>query len=259
MNGPSLRLALGCGLVSLSALAETPTIRFGLEAQYSPFESKSDSGQLQGFDIEIGNAVCAAAHMTCKWVETSFDGLIPGLQGRRFDAINSAMTASEKRRQVIDFTTEIYRLPTQLMARTSSGLEATPESLKGLRVGILKASIQETYAMSYWRPAGVDVVAYENQNQIYGDLVAGKLDATLVLVPAGKNAFLSRPNGEGFGFVGKPVRDDLILGNGVAFGIRKGDGALLNRLNTAIAKIRADGTLKALAQKYFGDIDVSTK
>ncbi|MFP4899935.1 transporter substrate-binding domain-containing protein, partial [Paraburkholderia sp. BR14261] len=99
-----LALACVCGVLGpASAFADTNLLRFGVEAQYPPFETKAADGTLQGFDIDIGNAVCAKAGMTCKWVETSFDGLIPALQGRKFDAINSAMNATEKRREAIDF------------------------------------------------------------------------------------------------------------------------------------------------------------
>ena len=258
-------LVAACAYAAVSAAtmsafaADVSTLRFGLEAQYPPFESKAANGDLQGFDIDIGNAVCASAHLTCKWVETSFDGLIPALQGRKFDAINSAMNATEQRRQAIDFTNIIYRVPTQLIARSGSGLLPTPESLKGKRVGVLQASIQETFAKAHWESAGVNIVAYQDQNQVYTDLVAGRLDATLVLAPAGQTGFLSRPDGKNFGFVGQPVRDDRILGGGVAFGIRKGDSALRDRLNAAITKIQSDGTVKTLGQKYFGSIDVSPK
>jgi lysine/arginine/ornithine transport system substrate-binding protein len=253
-------LALACAFASVSAIAaDASTLRFGLEAQYPPFESKGANGELQGFDIDIGNAVCASAHLKCSWVETSFDGLIPALQGRKFDAINSAMNATEKRRQAIDFTNIIYRVPTQLIAHNGSGLLPTAESLKGKRVGVLQASIQETFAKAHWEPAGVTVVPYQDQNQVYADLVAGRLDATLVLAPAGQTGFLSRPDGKDFAFVGQPVRDDKILGSGIAFGIRKGDAELKKQLDTAIAKVQADGTVKTLAQKYFGNIDVSPK
>ncbi|ABX13814.1 ABC transporter substrate-binding protein [Burkholderia multivorans] len=254
-----LAIALACALGSAAAVADAQTLRFGLEAQYPPFESKAPNGELQGFDIDVGNAVCETAKLTCKWVETSFDGLIPALKGRKFDAINSAMNATEQRRQAIDFTTIIYRVPTQLIARTGSGLLPTPESLKGKRVGVLQASIQETYAKAHWEPAGVAIVAYQDQNQAYADLVAGRLDATLVLAPAGQRGFLSRPDGKGFSFVGQPVRDDRILGSGIAFGLRKGDDALKAKLDAAIDKLKADGTVKSLGRKYFGDIDISAK
>jgi lysine/arginine/ornithine transport system substrate-binding protein len=150
-------------------------------------------------------------------------------------------------------------VPTQLIAKNGSGLVPTPESLKGKRVGVLQASIQETYAKTHWEGAGVNVVSYQDQNQIYADLVSGRLDATLLLAPAGQAAFLSRPDGKDFAFVGQPVRDDKILGSGIAFGLRKGDTALRDQLNAAIAKVQADGTVKTLAQKYLGNIDVSPK
>jgi lysine/arginine/ornithine transport system substrate-binding protein len=256
-------LMLACAFASVATAsamaADATSLRYGLEAQYPPFESKGSNGELQGFDIDVGNAVCKTANLKCSWVETSFDGLIPALQGRKFDAINSAMNATEKRRQAIDFTNVIYRVPTQLIARKDSGLQPTPESLKGKRVGVLQASIQETYAKAHWENAGVTVVPYQDQNQVYADLVAGRLDATLVLAPAGQTGFLSRPDGKDFAFVGQAVRDDKILGSGVAFGIRKGDTALRNQLNAAISKVQADGTVKTLAEKYFGNIDVSAK
>lgn len=84
MKHLKLWLALACAFASGAAFAEAPqTLRFGLEAQYPPFESKAANGELQGFDIDVGNAVCQTAKLSCKWVETSFDGLIPALQGDR--------------------------------------------------------------------------------------------------------------------------------------------------------------------------------
>src|SRR5476649_3004214 len=114
MKKLNIALLLGCAVASFSALADGSTLKFGLEAQYPPFESKSATGELQGFDIDVGNAVCAAAKVKCEWLDTSFDGLIPALKARKFDAINSAMNVTEKRRQAIDFTNVIYRVPRKL-------------------------------------------------------------------------------------------------------------------------------------------------
>ena len=219
-------LVLACSFGSTAAFA-ADTLRFGLEAQYPPFESKSSTGELQGLDIDVGNAVCVAAQMTCKWVETSFDGLIPALQGRKFDAINSAMNATDQRRQAIDFTTVVYRVPTQLIAKTGSGLQPTAASLKGKSVGVLQGSIQETYAKAHWANAGVNVVPYQDQNQAYTDLVAGRLDGTLVLAPAGQTGFLSKPDGKGYSFVG-------------AAGARRQDPRQRHRIRRAQGRRRAE-------------------
>ncbi|QQN36852.1 ABC transporter substrate-binding protein [Rahnella aceris] len=259
MKKLKIALLLGCAVASFSALADGSTLKFGLEAQYPPFESKSATGELQGFDIDLGNAVCAAASVKCDWYDTSFDGLIAALQARKFDAINSAMNVTDKRRQAIDFTNVIYRVPTKLIAKKDSGLLPTTDSLKGKHIGVLQGSIQESYAQAHWAPKGVDIVSYQDQNQVYLDLSSGRLDGTLVLAPAGQTGFLSRPDGKDYGFVGDAVRDDKILGSGIAFGLRKGDTQLKEKLDTAIAKVQKDGVVKELSKKYFGDIDVSVK
>lgn len=259
MKKLKIALLLGCAVASFSALADGSTLKFGLEAQYPPFESKSATGELQGFDIDLGNAVCAAASVKCDWYDTSFDGLIAALQARKFDAINSAMNVTDKRRQAIDFTNVIYRVPTKLIAKKDSGLLPTTDSLKGTHIGVLQGSIQESYAQAHWAPKGVDIVSYQDQNQVYLDLSSGRLDGTLVLAPAGQTGFLSRPDGKDYGFVGDAVRDDKILGSGIAFGLRKGDTQLKEKLDTAIAKVQKDGVVKELSKKYFGDIDVSVK
>jgi lysine/arginine/ornithine transport system substrate-binding protein len=242
-----------------SAAFAAGTLHYGLEAQYPPFESKSASGELQGLDIDIGNAVCAELKMKCEWTESSFDGIIPALQARKFDVINSAMNVTAKRREVIDFTNIIYKVPTQLVAKAGIGLMPTPESLKGKNIGVLQGSTQETYAKARWANNGVTVTTYQDQNQIYTDLQSGRIDGTLVLAAAGQSGFLSKPDGAGFGFAGGPVDDDAILGSGIAFGIRKDDVALKERLNKAIAKLQSSGAIKSLAKKYLGDIDVSPK
>lgn len=259
MKKLKIALLLGCAVASFNALADGSVLKFGLEAQYPPFESKSATGELQGFDIDLGNAVCAAASVKCDWFDTSFDGLIAALQARKFDAINSAMNVTEKRRQAIDFTNVIYRVPTKLIAKKDSGLLPTVESLKGKHIGVLQGSIQESYAQAHWAPKGVDIVSYQDQNQVYLDLASGRLDGTLVLAPAGQSGFLSRPDGKDYAFVGDAVRDDKILGSGIAFGLRKGDTALKEKLDAAIAKVQQDGVVKSLSKKYFGDIDVSVK
>lgn len=234
-------------------------MRYGVEAEYPPFESRNSSGELEGFDIELGNAICKAASLKCSWVETSFDALIPGLMAKKFDAINSAMNITEQRRKSIDFTQPIYRIPSQLVGKAGSGVDATPEGLKGKTIGVLQGSIQETYAKEHWEKQGVTVVSYKDQNMAWADLLNGRIDASLVMSAAGQAGFLSKPQGKGFGFIGKPVSDDTILGSGIGFGLRKDDAQTKKQLDAAIEKVKADGTVATLAKKYFPGIDVSVK
>ncbi|WP_409421876.1 transporter substrate-binding domain-containing protein [Pseudaeromonas sp. ZJS20] len=250
-------LMLSLGLLSVSGLAMADALRFGLESEYPPFESRTPAGELVGFDIELGKAVCGAAKLECSWVESSFDTLIAGLQAKKFDAINSAMNITEQRQQSIDFTVPIYRIPTQLVAREGTDMAPTAEGLQGKNIGVLQGSIQEVYAKTHWEPKGVTVTSYKDQNMVYSDMLSGRLDGTLVMAAAGQAGFLSKPEGKGFAFIGAPLEDSKILGSGIGFGLRKGDAARKAQLDAAIAQLKADGTVTRLAKKFFTGFDVS--
>ena len=251
----ALFIALGM-IASAQTLAQT-SLRYGVESQYPPFESRNAHGELEGFDIELGNAICKTGHFSCSWVESSFDALIPALQAKKFDAINSAMNITEARAKSIDFTKPIYRIPSMLIVKAGEKLQPTAEALKGKSVGVLQGSIQETYAKKHWEPQGVTVTSYQDQNQVYNDMVAGRLDGTLVMSAAGQSGFLDKPQGKGFAFAGGPVEDDAILGIGIGYGLRKGDSQLKTALDEAISTVQADGTVTRLAAKYFPGIDVT--
>lgn len=249
-------------LAALGIFASTSSwaiseIKYGLEAEYPPFESKNAQGDLVGFDIELGKAICERAQAECSWTEGSFDTLIPALQAKKFDVINSAMNITEKRMKAIDFTNPIYRIPTQLIAREGQGLAPTAKALKGKNIGVLQGSIQEVYAKAHWQPEGVTITSYKDQNMVYSDMVMGRIDGTLVMAAAGQSGFLDKPAGKGYAFIGKPVEDTKILGSGIGFGLRKGDTELKEALNKAIEEVKADGTVTRLAKKFFKGFDVS--
>lgn len=248
-----LLLSALCGLAMLPAAvqAQDPqAIRFGVDPSYPPFESKAPDGSLVGFDIDLGNAICASLHQKCVWVEQSFDGMIPALKARKFDAILSAMSATATRRQQIDFSSRLYNGPSALIARTGSKLRPTAQALQGQRVGVVQGSTQEGYAKAEWESKGVTVIAYQTQDQIYQDLVTGRLDAAFQSAVQADSGFLKTPRGKGFGLVGEPVKDSRVSGD-VAIGIRKGDAQLETRINQAIDTIRHDGVYQQVASKYF--------
>jgi lysine/arginine/ornithine transport system substrate-binding protein len=239
------------GSVSIVNAETQSTLRFGIEAAYPPFESKSPSGQLEGFDVDVGNAVCAKMGVKCEWVENSFDGLIPALQGRKFDVINSAMNITEKRKQSIVFTPAIYVVPIVMVAKRSSSLLPDVKSLQGKSVGVLQGSSQEDFLKQHWATAGVSIVSYQEQDQVYADLVAGRLDAAVQEAQTVEVGFLSKPEGHDYAIVGNPLSDPATLGEGTGFGMRTGDKALTQKVDAALEALKKDGTLSSLSQKYF--------
>ncbi len=245
-------------LCSLSPAKDWKTVRFGVDPSYAPFESKAPSGELVGFDIDLGNALCAKMGAKAVWVENDFDGMIPALQARKIDGILSSLAETEKRKRQIDFTDMLFATPTRMVAKTGSTLLPTPESLKGKSVGVEQGTVQETYAKTYWEPKGVTIVSYQNQDQVYADLRSGRLDSALQDEIQAQQGFLKSPQGEGFAFAGPDVVDDEILGKGSAIGLRKSDQDLKAALNQALKAIHQDGTYQELEKKYF-DFDVAPK
>jgi len=244
----ALFLALGM-MSSVHALA-AETLRYGLESQYAPFESRNAQGELEGFDIELGKAICATGNFNCQWVESSFDALIPALQAKKFDAILSAMSMTEKRREQVDFSAMIYNTPSALLTPKNSALTDDIRTLRGKSVGVAQGTIQETYAKAKWAAQGVNIVSYPNQMEIYPDLVAGRLDASLANAVSAAQGFLNTPEGKNYAIQATLV-DKELLGNGVGIGLRKGDAASLKLINDALAQLHANGTYDRLAKKYF--------
>lgn len=92
-------------LASSSLFAAEKTLRIGIEAAYPPFASKTSEGKIEGFDYDIGNALCAQMQVKCEWIEGEFDGLIPSLKVKKIDLALSSMTITEERKKSVDFTT----------------------------------------------------------------------------------------------------------------------------------------------------------
>ncbi|WP_321810145.1 MULTISPECIES: ABC transporter substrate-binding protein [unclassified Burkholderia] len=227
------------------------TVRFGVAPGFAPFESKTADGKLAGFDIDLGNEICARLKTKCVWVENDFDGMIPALKAKKFDGVLSSMSITAQRAERIAFSDKIYNAPTRLLTKKGLNLQPTVESLKGKMVGVEQGTIQETYAKTYWAPKGVQVVPYQNQDGVYQDLIAGRLDAALQDAVQADLGFLKTPRGSNFHFVGGDISDPKTLGSGVGIGMRKEDTDLKAKIDAAIGDMIKDGTYKKIEKKYF--------
>ncbi|MDR3096444.1 MAG: lysine/arginine/ornithine ABC transporter substrate-binding protein [Paraburkholderia sp.] len=246
-----LALCVALALAAGGAYAKDwSTIRFGTDASYAPFESKAPDGKLVGFDIDLGNEICKRLNAKCVWVEQDFDGMIPGLKAKKFDGALSALTVTPQREQQIAFTAKLYDTPTRLVAKKGSTLQPTVESLKGKSVGVEQGSTQETYAKQNWATKGVNVITYQNQDQVYLDLNSGRLDAALQDEVQADLGFLKTARGAGFAFAGGALPTGA-----AAIGLRKEDTDLKTKIDKTIADMIKDGTYKKIQSKYF-DFDV---
>ena len=247
----ALSLLVGLSAAAGSYAALPQTVRIGTDATYAPFSSKDAKGDFVGFDIDLGNEMCKRIAVKCTWVGSDFDALIPSLKAKKIDAIISSLSITEKRQQEIAFSDKLYAADSRLIAAKGSPIQPTIDSLKGKHVGVLQGSTQEGYANANWREKGVDVVAYQNQDLIYSDLSAGRLDAAFQDEVAASEGFLKQPAGKDYAFAGPSVKDKKYFGDGTGIGLRKDDTELKAAFDKAFTELRKDGTYDKLAKKYF--------
>ncbi|MBI0006554.1 transporter substrate-binding domain-containing protein [Gilliamella sp. W8126] len=240
---------LSCACLSDAKLPES--IKIGSDTSYAPFDFIDKNGEITGFNIEITKALCEKANIKCEFQSTDFDALIPSLLSRKIDMISSSLMMTEKRKKQIAFSDEIFLTNSRLITKQGANLLPNVESLKGKRVGVEQGTSQEHFVNDKWRPNGVIIVPYQNQLQVFSDLVAGRLDAALQDEVTGSYAFLKQPQGKDFAFAGEILSDKGYFDVGVGLGFRKKDDELREAFNKALVEILNDGTYQKINDKYF--------
>ena len=230
--------------------AAAEQVKIGVAAEpYPPFASVDASGKWIGWEIEVIDAVCAAAALDCVITPVAWDGIIPSLTGPQIDAIMASMSITEERQKTIDFSDPYYNTPAVIVADKSMDISATPESLAGKIIGVQASTIHQAYANAYFGDAA-EIRVYQTQDEANQDLVAGRIDATQADSIAMAD-FVGSEAGSCCEIKGPVANDESILGRGVGAGVRKGDDALREKLNAGIAAILADGTHAEITSRYF--------
>jgi arginine/ornithine transport system substrate-binding protein len=237
-----------------AAEAAMPELKVAIDASYEPFTFKTPDGKPTGFDVDIAEAICAEIKRKCVYVEQVWDSMIPGLLAQKYDVIISSMSITEERLQQVDFSDKYYNTPSRIVVKADTAFTDLA-SLKGKKIGVLKGSTQEKFAMGELKPVGVTVVPYEAQDQVYLDIKAGRLDGTVADTVEVTGGFLKKPDGQGYGFVGPVLNEPKYFGVGVGVAMRKGEDQLKQQINDAIKAIRGNGTYDSISKKYF-DFDV---
>ncbi len=235
-----LSVALAASVVVAPAMAET--IRIGTEGAYAPYNYMDDSGKLAGFEIDLGNALCEHAGLTCEFVANEWDSIIPNLVAGNYDAIMAGMSITDERKETIHFSDEYYPASPSKYA-AAKGTKVDLSNLSGQKIGVQGATIQAAHAEAQFA-ANNTILSFETFDQSVADLMAGNIDILLAdgdpLVPVVEAS-------EGaLEFIG-----EARIGGGVGIGMRKQDSELSIKLNSAIAGLKADGTVDKLIKEYF--------
>ncbi len=248
----SLRIALAASAAMLmlgAAQAQDLTLKIGTEGAYPPFNNLTADGKLEGFDIDIANALCEEMKAKCEFVTQDWDGIIPALQAKKFDAIIASMSITDERKQQVDFTDKYYNTPPAIAVPKDSAIaDIKPESLAGKALGVQGSTTHSNYAESAYKDSEVKMYPTADEYQL--DIANGRVDAVMDDISV-IQAFLDKEGGACCKLLGAVAPVPEIHGLGAGIAIRKGDTELAEKFNTAIAAIRANGKYKEINDKYF--------
>ncbi len=238
-----LILAAATALVLGTAAQAQETVRIATEGAYAPWNYVNEAGELAGYEIDLGNAICEKAGLTCEFVSNDWDSIIPNLLAGNYDLIMAGMSITEERMETIDFTQDYFPPdPSKFVAMAGSGID--PTNLEGKRVGVQGGTIQAAYAEENLGSNNT-VVSFTTADQAMADLAGGNLDTIIA-----DGAYLEpvvAASGGAIEFVG----EDVMIGNGVGAGIRKDETELKTKIDDALTALKADGTVDKLIAQYF--------
>lgn len=244
---------LGCMLLAGSALAQDK-VRIGTEGAYPPFNYMDEQGNLKGFDIDIAKALCDSANLECEFVTQSWDGMIPALLKRDYDAIIASMSITEERKERVDFSEKYYQTPARFVKHKDMDIEVSDQDLDGLTVGVQRATVSANFINDNFDDV-LDIRSYATQEEANMDIVSGRVDLLFADAVVLQTGFLDAEEGQDYEFVGPSYTDEDWFGEGIGIALRQGDDELRETFNQAIQDIRADGTYQEINDSYF-DFDV---
>lgn len=250
----SRRLAMAASaavvaLMASSAMAAGEKIVIGTEGAYPPFNNLESDGSLTGFDIDIAKALCEEMKAECTFVTQDWDGIIPALISKKFDAIIASMSITAERKEKVDFTNKYYNTPPAIVVPKDSPItEATEDAFDGKTLGAQSATTHSNYAEAHLKKS--ELKLYPTSEEYKLDIANGRIDGVIDDVVV-LSEWLKTADGGCCKLLGVLPIDPVINGEGAGIAVRKGDDALREKFNAAIDAIRKNGKYKEINDKYF--------
>jgi octopine/nopaline transport system substrate-binding protein len=267
---------LALGLAASDASAQMRKVKVATEGAYAPWNFVNSAGKLEGFELDLGAELCKRAKFDCEFVAQDWDGIIPSLQAKKYDAIMAGMNITPRRLETINFTTAYaagahgfltlknspltkmpggeYSLSKDLAGAEKAIADLKP-LLKGKILGVQGSTTNLAWAEKYFKDVA-EIREYKTTEQHDLDVAAGRIDAAVVAHSAAK-ATMETATGKDMAIAG-PAFSGGMLGLGVAVGLRKEDNDLKTAFDEAVKSAIADGTIKRLSEKWF-KVDMTPK
>ncbi len=259
---------VACAFIAGNAVA-MDKIKIATEGAYKPYNYKDAAGNLVGFEVDLAAELCKRMKIKCEIVEQAWDGIIPSLVAKKYDAIMAGMSIKAKREKVISFSRHYAATPIRFAVPKGSDLAGYQSklenvslgevsgdekaalddlmgALKGKTVGVQASTTHEDF-MNEFMP-DIDLKSYDTMDNMILDLRAGRIDAGYTAVTFLKPIIDESGDVVSIG----PNMTGGPLGRGVAVGIRQEDSALRDKFTAAINSMIADGSLSKMAVQWFG-------
>ncbi|EKN3610276.1 arginine ABC transporter substrate-binding protein [Yersinia enterocolitica] len=232
------------GMVFSATATATETIRFAASATYPPFESIGANNEIVGFDMDLAKALCKQMEANCTFTNQAFDSLIPALKFKRYDAVISGMDITPERSKQVAFSQPYYANSAIVIA--PKGKFSSFADLKGKKIGMENGTTHQKYLQD--KHPEIQTVAYDSYQNAIIDLKNGRIDGVFGDTAVVNEWLKTNPN---LAAVGEHVTDPQYFGTGLGIAVRPDNTALLEKLNKAIDAVKADGTYKAINDKWF--------
>lgn len=272
--------ALALGLTALMLGTPTQaqqTIKIATEGTYPPWTFSNPQGGVQGFEVDVANESCKRLNLTCELVIQDFPGFIPGLLAGKFDVVLSALSVTEERKKIVDFTRPYARIDVSFVVPNDSPLTKLPGKgeryhldtepevakraidailphLKGVTLGTQTGSVSAKFVAAYLKDSVGRVNEYKSTRDQDIDLSNGRTDIVVGSIVALTKS-LSTPPLQGFGFAG-PSFGGGVVGTGYGAAFRKSDTELRESFDRVLGDMISDGTIRKISDRWIG-IDVT--
>lgn len=222
---------------------ESKTLVMGTSADFPPFESIDESGEIIGFDIDLAKAIAAELGYEIEIKDMKFDGLIGALQADRVDFVMSGMSATEERKQNVDFSTEYHRSGEMFLSLKDAGIDSI-EDLDGKTLGVQLGTIQEQGAEKIQEEYGFEIKPIDSSSVMIQELLSNRVDAIYIDKAVGVG-YQEEQDLAGFD-------DPTSASPGMAVAFPKGS-ELVAEINEALATLEENGTIEELKEKWLSE------
>ncbi len=226
----------------LSQIKERGEIVVAMEGTWAPWTYHDENDQLVGYDVEVAAAIAEKLGVSVRYEEGEFDGLLAGLEAGRYDIMVNGVDIDEERQEKYDFSDPYAYNRTAVIVRGDNTEITSMEDLKGKHTANTITSTYAKVAEQY----GAEVTGVDDLNQTFELLFSGRIDATLNAEVSYYDYMKAHPDADAKIACLAPDATQT------AIPVPKGETALVEAINDALAELSADGTLSALSEKYFG-------